>query len=265
MTNENVTESGWRPVNRQDLIDLIDGGEPPAARFRDTESEPWQDDYVSGFYIVAGGLRYAKLSTGSFWKFCEIKTYVLRDPKFSDLENGPIECLTYTDDNSESPLKAILVGIQHHQNSNNTTGVAYYVINLHDRLSSAARLRWNVKVVDKSGFAEPNKPNVNAESNNAMLPRPRTSRPPKRCSLFTDEALNEMQAVIEAAKSKTDDGWRTPTAEDLNNGPIPCQFRDRQEQPWRDGMLASLEPKPEITYCYRDTNSNGWLYCRIRK
>jgi hypothetical protein len=258
MTNENVTESGWRPVNRQDLIDLIDGGEPPAARFRDTESEPWRDDHLSGFYIVAGHLRYAKRSTGSFWKFCEIKTHVLRDPKFSDLENGPTECLVFTDDNPESPLKAILVGIQHHQNPNSTTGVAYYVINLHDRLSSAARLRWNVKVIDKSGSAEPNKPNVNAESN--------------RCTLFKDEALNEMQAAIEAAKPKTDDRgwfdsdcWRTPTAEDLNNGPIPCQFRDRQEQPWRDGMLASLEPKPDITYCYRDTNSNGWLCCRIRK
>jgi hypothetical protein len=227
MTIDKATESGWRPVTKQDLIDLFDGGEPQAARFRDTESEPWRHDFLVGFDVVANVLRYAKQNSNTSWKFCEIKTQVLRDPKFSDLENGPIECLTYPDDNpAGSPLKAFLVGMQHRPNPNNTTGMAYHVRYLHDKSDVAPRFRWHVKVVD------------NGKPTQAPITRP------------------------SQAESITDDGWRTPTAEDLANGPSQCEVRDTLDADWQKLELQRICPGRLYPY---GTVSCDWRYCRIRK
>lgn len=228
MTIDEATESGWRPVTKQDLIDLIDGGEPLAARFRDTESESWRDDYLSGFRIVAGGLRYAKLSTGSCWKQCEIKTQVLRDPKFSDLDNGPIECVIYPDCGAERPQKGILVGMSHTPNQRNSTGMIYctkYLWQKNDPNASTLHRR-HVKVVDD---LEP----IKAE---------------------TDDLPKQVEP--------TDDGWRTPTVEDLAHGPIECEVRDRLDAHWHKRTLEAITSGRQ--YPYRTINC-GWRYCRIRK
>jgi hypothetical protein len=227
MTIDKATESGWRPVTRQDLIDLIDGGEPLAARFRDNENQEWSEDTLLGFRLARGGTWYVK-STGFAWKQCEIKTQGLRDPKFSDLENGPIECLTYPDDNpAGSPLKAFLVGMQHRPNPNNTTGMAYHVRYLHDKSDVAPRFRWHVKVVDTEVEAIKTK---------------------------TDELPKQVEP--------TDDGWRTPTAEDLANGPIQCEVRDTLDADWQKRELQRICPGSHFPYL---TSGSGWMFCRIRK
>jgi hypothetical protein len=226
MNIENATEFGWRPVTKQDLIDLIDGGEPPTARFRDREDLDWKEDRLTGIRLDGFRVCYC-LSTGIYRRFCEIKTPVLRYPKFSDLENGPIECLTYADNNpAGSPLKAFLVGIQHHPNPHNTTGMAYHVRYLHDCSNAVPRFRWHVKVVDDS-----------------QSPKTKTDGLPKQVD-------------------PSDSGWRIPTAEDLSNGPIACEVRDNINRKWEGCVLVKIlggEPYP-----YRTANT-GWKYCRIRK
>jgi hypothetical protein len=229
MTIDKATESGWRPVTKQDLIDLFDGGEPQAARFRDTESEPWRHDFLVGFDVVANGLRYAKQNSNTNWKFCEIKTQVLRDPKFSDLENGPIECMIYPDGEHERPQKGILVGMHHNPaNRRNTTGMEYTTKWLYqkDKPNASVSFRWHVKVVDDG------KPTL------APITRP------------------------SQAESITDDGWRSPTAEDLANGPIQCEVRDTLDADWQKRELQRICPGSHFPYL---TSGSGWMFCRIRK
>jgi hypothetical protein len=225
MTIDKATESGWRPVTKQDLIDLMDGAEHQWARFRDKDEQQWNEALLIGFR-ACGGFWYVA-ATGIGWRQCEIKTQVLRDPKFSDLENGPIECLTYSDDNpTGSPLKAFLIGIQHRPNHINTTGIAYHVRYLTDRHNDTPRLRWHVKVVD------------NGKPTQAPITRP------------------------SQAESITDDGWRTPTAEDLANGPIQCEVRDTLDADWQKLELQRICPGRLYPY---GTVSCDWRYCRIRK
>jgi hypothetical protein len=232
MTIDKATESGWRPVTKQDLIDLFDGAEPLAARFRDFDQQTWRERYLFGFESDGSNIRYLE-GDASWrgrtvqWRQCEIKTQVLRDPKFSDLENGPIECLTYSDDNpTGSPLKAFLIGIQHRPNHINTTGIAYHVRYLTDRHNDTPRLRWHVKVVDDG------KPTL------APITRP------------------------SQAESITDDGWRTPTAEDLAYGPIQCEVRDTLDADWRKRELLRISSGSHYPYL---TSGSGWRFCRIRK
>jgi hypothetical protein len=229
MTIDKATESGWRPVTKQDLIDLIDGGEPQAARFRDNQHQEWHEGTLMGFRLSDGERCYVK-STGFVWKQCEIKTQVLRDPKFSDLENGPIECMVYENDNPNSPhspLKAFLVGMQHRSNPNNTTGMAYHVRYLHDKSTDGPRFRWHVKIVDTEVEA------VKTE---------------------TDELPKQVEP--------TDDGWRSPTVEDLKNGPIECEVRDTLDAVWEKRTLESIA---SLNYYPYRTISLDWRYCRIRK
>ena len=227
MTIDKATESGWRPVTKQDLIDLIDGGEPQAARFRDYEDQAWHEGTLMGFRLSNGERCYVK-STGFVWKQCEIKTQVLRDPKFSDLENGPIECLTYPDDNpAGSPLKAFLVGIQHRPNPHNTTSMAYHVRYARDESDLPSRSRWHVKVVDTEVEAVKTK---------------------------TDELPKQAEP--------TDDGWRSPTVEDLAHGPIECEVRDTLDAVWEKRTLESIA---SLNYYPYRTISSDWRYCRIRK
>jgi hypothetical protein len=224
MTIDKATESGWRPVTKQDWIDLIDGGSQPWARFRDKDEQQWIEALLIGCR-VSGGFWHVD-AAGIGWRHCEIKTQVLRDPKFSDLENGPIECLTYPDDNrAGSPLKAFLVGIQHRPNHINTTGIAYHVKYLTDRNNDSPRLRWHVKVVD------------DGKPTQAPITRPAQ------------------------AESITDDGWRTPTAEDLAYGPIQCQVRDGISHVWSEGELTAIMTGGLYPY---KTGSTGFRYCRIR-
>jgi len=225
MTIDKATESGWRPVTKQDLIDLTDGGSQPWARFRDKDEQQWNEALLIG-YRACGEFWYVA-ATGIGWRHCEIKTQVLRDPKFSDLENGPIECMIYPDYESEIPQKGILIGMSYKPNKRNSTGIEYHTKRLHEKDSptASASHRWHVKVVDDG------KPTL------APITRP------------------------SQAESITDDGWRTPTAEDLMNGPIQCQVRDGISHVWSEGVLTAILTGGLYPY---KTGSTGFRYCRIR-
>jgi hypothetical protein len=146
MSIDQATESGWRPATKQDLIDIIDSGKPLSARFRDTEDGEWKEDLLVGYGIVGGRLWYIK-STGTSWKLCEIKTAVLRDPKFSDLENGPIECLVYLHGENHTPERGILVGMRYHPNERNKTGLVYHVSRQgQPEDDTSFNVRWCVKI-----------------------------------------------------------------------------------------------------------------------
>jgi hypothetical protein len=229
MSIENATVTGWRPVTRQDLIDLMDGGEPPAARFRFTQSEPWRHDFLVGYGICAGRLQYAKRNSNIHWQICEIKTQVLRDPKFSDLDNGPIECMIYPDGGYECPQKGFLVGMTHKPtNKRNTTGMEYQTLWLYEKDKSYASVshRWYVKVVDKS--PDPIK---------ATEPAPQAPEP-----------------------EQTSTGWRSPTVEDLKDGPIECEVRDWEKEKWTVATLGRIDYRSEYPYkCF-----SCWKQCRIR-
>jgi hypothetical protein len=230
MNIENATESGWRPATKQDLIDLIDGGEPKAARFRDREELDWKEDRLTGIRLASGRILYC-LSTGIYRRFCEIKTQVLRDPKFSDLENGPIECFIYpyrTTENYVAPVKSMLVGMKHQPNSYNEVSMVYYTKSLPDidnPLASAVH-HWWVKVADNS------------------------------------EPIKTKTAVLPTQAETNNDGWRTPTVEDLAYGPIQCEVRDTLDAVWEKRTLESIA---SLNYYPYRTISSDWRYCRIRK
>lgn len=228
MTIDKATESGWRRVTKQDLIDLIDGGEPQAARFRDNEHQEWHEGTLMGFRLSDGEKCYVK-STGFVWKQCEIKTQVLRDPKFSDLENGPIECMIYPDCEAESPRKGILIGMSYKPNKRNSTGIEYHTKRLHEKDSptASASHRWHVKVVDTEVEAVKTK---------------------------TDELPKQVEP--------SNDGWRTPTVEDLKNGPIECEVRDTLDADWQKRELQRISSG---SLCPYRTSRCGWKFCRIRK
>jgi hypothetical protein len=140
-----ATESGWRPVTKQDLIDIIDSGKPLSARFRDTEGGEWKEDLLVGYRTISGRLWYIK-PMGTNWELCEVKTAVLRDPKFSDLENGPIECIIYPDGEHEVPRKGVLVGMIQRPTKKNATGIEYHVKYSDDASDLPSRSRWHVKI-----------------------------------------------------------------------------------------------------------------------
>jgi hypothetical protein len=143
---DQATESGWQPVTKQDLIDIIDSGKPLSARFRDTEDGEWKEDLLVGYRTISGRLWYIK-PTGTNWKLCEVKTAVLRDPKFSDLENGPIECLVYLHGENHTPEKGILVGMRYQPNKRNNTGCVYHVIEQgQPEDDTSYHSRWCVKI-----------------------------------------------------------------------------------------------------------------------
>jgi len=227
MTIDKATESGWRPVTKQDLIDIIDSGKPLSARFRDAENGEWKCDLLVGFQIIQGRMWYTK-STRTNWQHCEVKPVVLRDPKFSDLENGPIECLVYLHGENHTPERGILVGMRYHPNERNKTGLAYHVSRQgQPEDGTSYNVSWCVKVVD-GGVA---------------LLSPTTQ--PAQAELTTD-----------------DDDWRTPTAEDLKNGPIECEVRDFHDSVWEKRKLQRISL--DANFPYR-TASCGWKFCRIPK
>jgi hypothetical protein len=239
MSIENATVTGWRPATRQDLIDLVNGGEPPAARFRDFDHQTWREQYLVGFGPYkpdSMGYFEGDISgKGKFlWNQCEIKTQVLRDPKFSDLDNGPIECMIYPDWGYQQPWKGILVGMKHNPNNKrNTTGMEYATKRPYEKNSPNASVsfEWHVKVVDKS--PEPIKTQTDVPEPAPQAPEP----------------------------EQTSTGWRSPTELDLKDGPIACEVRDCDEDEWSSAILQNIGFELEYPYRCREFN---WKYCRIK-
>jgi hypothetical protein len=209
---------------------LIDGGEPKAARFRDREELDWKEDRLTGIRLASGRILYC-LSTGIYRRFCEIKTQVLRDPNFSDLENGPIECFIYPGRPTAelvAPVKSMLVGMKHQPNSYNEVSMVYYTKSLPDidnPVASAVQ-HWWVKVADNS------------------------------------EPIKNETSVLPVQAETDDNNWRSPTVEDLADGPIKCEVRDSSHSPWQQRQLQGI--RSGVFYPYR-TSHCGWKFCRIRK
>jgi hypothetical protein len=239
MSIENATVTGWRPATRQDLIDLANGGEPQKARFRDLVPQMWRERYLFGFESDGSNIRYLE-GDASWrgktvrWRYCEVKTQVLRDPKFSDLDNGPIECMIYPDGRHECPQKGILVGMTHNPtNKRNTTGMEYQTLWLYEKDKSYASVshRWHVKVVDKS-------PESIKAKTDVPEPAPQAPEP-----------------------EQTSTGWRSPTVEDLKDGPIACEVRDCEEERWTP--LATLH-RIDSNSVYPYICFANWKQCRIK-
>jgi hypothetical protein len=256
MSIENATVTGWRPATRQDLIDLIDGGEPQEARFRDHLHGLWRVGRLIGSLCGDLGIRYSQECAGAWqelWRHCEIKTQALRDPKFSDLDNGPIECMIYPDGGYERPQKGILVGMRHHPtNKRNTTGMEYTTKWLHqkDDPNASVSFRWNVKVVDKSPEPEQEKEHEVSVKLGSMID----------ANGVVGVAIVDSEPVSDKPE-QTSTGWRTPTIEDLKDGPIECEVRDCDEDEWTSAILQNIGFELEYPHRCREFN---WKYCRIK-
>jgi hypothetical protein len=58
--------------------------------------------------------------------------------------------------------------------------------------------------------------------------------------------------------------WRTPTLEDLKNGPIKCQYRDSTAHDWHFGTLVYvLESDAPYLVIDRSNAYSQWYQCRI--
>jgi hypothetical protein len=257
MSIENATVTGWRPVTRQDLIDLANGGEPQKARFRDLVPQMWRERYLFGFESDGSNIRYLE-GDASWrgrtvrWQICEIKTQVLRDPKFSDLDNGPIECMIYPDWGNQQPWKGILVGMKHNPNNKrNTTGMEYATKRPYERNSPNASVsfEWHVKVVDKSPKPEQEKEHKVSVKLNSMID----------ANGVVGVAIADSAPVSDNLE-QTSTGWRTPTVEDLKNGPIECEVRDSEKERWTLGILRKIDYR--LKYPYRGLA--WWKHCRIK-
>jgi hypothetical protein len=289
MSIENATVTGWRPATRQDLIDLIDGGEHQWARFRDKVDQDWNEALLIG-YRLSGGFWYVG-ATGQGWRHCEIKTQVLRDPKFSDLDNGPIECMIYPDGGYECPQKGILVGMTRKPtNKRNTTGMEYQTLWLYEKDKSYASVshRWHVMVVDKSpepeqtstgwrtptvedlkdgpiacevrdcGDGEDEWISATLQNIDSGLDYPYRSRHFnwKQCRIKVTEPAPQAPEP-----EQTSTGWRTPTVEDLKDGPIACEVRDCEKEQWTTATLRSIDFGSGFPY---SCNNFAWEQCRIK-
>jgi hypothetical protein len=266
MSIENATVTGWRPVTRQDLIDLANGGEPQKARFRDLVPQMWRERYLFGFESDGSNIRYLE-GDASWrgrtvrWQICEIKTQVLRDPKFSDLDNGPIECMIYPDWGNQQPWKGILVGMKHNPNNKrNTTGMEYATKRPYERNSPNASVsfEWHVKVVDKSPKPEQEKEHEVSVKLNSMID----------ANGVVGVAIAE-PAPQAPEPEQTSTGWRTPTVEDLKDGPIACEVRDYHDEPWIPGFLVCVHNSRAWRFeAQRQTrfyvDPPHWNQCRIR-
>jgi hypothetical protein len=251
MSIENATVTGWRPATRQDLIDLIDGGEHQWARFRDKVNQDWNEALLIG-YRLSGGFWYVG-ATGQGWRHCEIKTQVLRDPKFSDLDNGPVECMIYPDGGHECPQKGILVGMTHKPtNKRNTTGMEYQTLWLYEKDKSYASVshRWHVMVVDKSPKPEQEKEHEVSVKLNSMIDA--------NGVVGVAIAYSAPQAP---EPEQTSTGWRTPTELDLKDGPIACEVRDCHQDVWTTATLRSIDFGSGFPY---SCNNFAWKQCRIK-
>jgi hypothetical protein len=309
MSIENATVTGWRPVTRQDLIDLANGGEPQKARFRDIVPQMWRERYLFGFESDGSNIRYLE-GDASWrgrtvrWRYCEVKTQVLRDPKFSDLDNGPVECMIYPDGGHECPQKGILVGMTHKPtNKRNTTGMGYQTLWLYEKDKPYASVshRWHVKVVDKSPDPikatepAPQAPKPEQTSTGWRTPTVEDLKDgPIACEVrdcgdgedewisatlqnidfgldypYISRHFNWKQCRIKATEpapqapkpEQTSTGWRTPTVEDLKDGPIACEVRDCDEDEWTSAILQNIGLELEYPYRCREFN---WKYCRIK-
>jgi hypothetical protein len=136
--------------------------------------------------------------------------------------------MIYPEGGHERPQKGILLGMSHKQNKRNATDMEYYIKGLSQKYDQNAGFspRWHVKVVDDG------KPTL------APITRP-----------------SQAESII-------DDGWRTPTVEDLTYGPIQCEVRDTLDADWKKRELRRISSGSH--YSYR-TSGCGWRYCRIRK
>jgi hypothetical protein len=257
MSIENATVTGWRPATRQDLIDLANGGEPQKARFRDLVPQMWRERYLFGFESDGSNIRYLE-GDASWrgrtvrWRYCEVKTQVLRDPKFSDLDNGPIECMIYPDWGYQQPWKGILVGMKHNPNNKrNTTGMEYATKRPYEKNSPNASVsfEWHVKVVDKSPKPEQEKEHEVSVKLNSMI---------DANGVVGVAIADSAPQVPEPEQTST--GWRSPTVEDLKYGPIECEVRDYKKESWAASTLHGIDPNSEYPYiCFAH-----WKQCRIK-
>ncbi len=57
--------------------------------------------------------------------------------------------------------------------------------------------------------------------------------------------------------------YREPTLEDLKNGPIECEYRDKEHQQWRRGLLVYILSGSMPFLCTDKELSGQWHQCRI--
>lgn len=60
--------------------------------------------------------------------------------------------------------------------------------------------------------------------------------------------------------------YREPTLEDLNNGPIECEYRNSKSEHWQGGLLVHIldSANPFLCVSKAEQLSNQWRQCRIQ-
>jgi hypothetical protein len=160
--------------------------------------------------------------------------------------------MIYPDGEHERPQKGILVGMHHNPaNKRNTTGMEYTTKWLYQKYDSKASVsfRWHVKVVDKSPKPEQEKEHEVSVKLNSMID----------ANGVVGVAIAD-SAPVSDNPEQTSTGWRTPTVEDLKDGPIECEVRDYEKEKWTVATLRGIDYRSE--YPYRGFAC--WKQCRIK-
>jgi len=161
--------------------------------------------------------------------------------------------MIYPDGEHERPQKGILVGMHHNPaNKRNTTGMEYTTKWLYqkDDPNASVSFRWNVKVVDKSPEPEQEKEHEVSVKLNSMID----------ANGVVGVAIAD-SAPVSDNPEQTSTGWRTPTVEDLKDGPIACEVRDCYKDEWITAILQNIDS--ELEYPYRSRHFD-WKQCRIK-
>lgn len=58
--------------------------------------------------------------------------------------------------------------------------------------------------------------------------------------------------------------WRSPSIFDCQSGPIPCRYRDFDDEPWKEGRLSSVNVEPDEDQIYFINNDMWHRYCEIK-
>ena len=91
----------------------------------------------------------------------------------------------------------------------------------------------------------------------------------RKAKWYLDRLINRDQlaevagAIPDLPIEPTPKRYREPTQADLANGPIECEYRDKEHQQWRRGLLVYILSGSMPFLCTDKELGGQWKQCRI--